>query len=502
MVVGSRFRSGARRSVARASAGLVAVAGLVVLGAPGAEAATVVRAPRPTYVDVDTLQVPQVRGVRYTDDEGRTLSGRVEVPAADENGFREVRIGAEPTSGYVLSGPNGWEEFHYGQAYESFSTQQGTDLLTVERSGCDVVVRNDRRVAVDYEIYETFDFDSVVSTVGDGTEEGEHVGLLQPGESVEIRATEWPAVLVRAQYADDTSWRTGDHVDTFDCGLGRGTQRTRVRTAGCELSFGQVGPLEVTIGQLFYRDADGWQRVDGIEDDTLGDAVAPISYDFGSVGRRDLRVYWGEYALVPEADGTYLRTYFGSATVCDGSPAATRPSAPGRPSTRVDGSTITVAWPAVTADGGSPVTGYVVHQTGPAGSQWREVPADQTRLTLRNQPGGTATFRVYASNRWGNSPASPDRSATVTSRPGAPAQPAANVRGRDVTLSWSPPRVTGGLPVTGYVVQRGNLYWALPATSRSLNFRGLPAGTHHFRVYATNALGNSAGSPVRTVAVR
>jgi hypothetical protein len=97
---------------------------------------------------------------------------------------------------------------------------------------------------------------------------------------------------------------------------------------------------------------------------------------------------------------------------------------------------------------------------------------------------------------------------TPATRPGAPVlgRAASGLPGGSTTASvtWSPPRATGGLPVRGYVVtawrydRAGHLVSARtsavrPATARSLVWT-LPLGWYRFSVRAVNAVGTGAST--------
>ena len=91
--------------------------------------------------------------------------------------------------------------------------------------------------------------------------------------------------------------------------------------------------------------------------------------------------------------------------------------------------------------------------------------------------------------------------------PGAPASLRLTGIQRDaVTLSWESPAVDGGLPITGYVVERcdatrAGAGWAtvghLDASTFSFHATKLLEGNrYHFRVSAENAVGT--GQPIET----
>ena len=91
--------------------------------------------------------------------------------------------------------------------------------------------------------------------------------------------------------------------------------------------------------------------------------------------------------------------------------------------------------------------------------------------------------------------------------PGAPSSLRLTGVQRDaVTLSWEPPDVDGGAPITGYLVERcdatrGGAGWATVGhlDASTFSFRAtklLEANRYHFRVTAENAVGT--GQPIET----
>ena len=170
------------------------------------------------------------------------------------------------------------------------------------------------------------------------------------------------------------------------------------------------------------------------------------------------------------------------------------------------GSRVNLAWTAPAATGGAPITDYVVEYRGASESTWTTFADGTSARPLATVAGLVEgkdyVFRVSAVNRAGPGAASID-SQRLTPRPlpDTPTGLSAQFGDRQVSLSWTAPADTGGLPITRYVVQylsRGR--WVEfrdstptptgvpPATSATVT--GLTNGFGYtFRVAAVNAAG-------------
>lgn len=134
---------------------------------------------------------------------------------------------------------------------------------------------------------------------------------------------------------------------------------------------------------------------------------------------------------------------------------ASTPGTPGTPTVVPGRGSVTVTWTAPASNGGSPLNGYVITPYLGAAAQAPVVaPSSATSKVVTGlTDGATYTFRVAARNETGRGT---DTAASASVVPGA--VPAAPVIGAAlgapgaVTVRWTAPTDTGGLPLTGYRV--------------------------------------------------
>jgi hypothetical protein len=173
---------------------------------------------------------------------------------------------------------------------------------------------------------------------------------------------------------------------------------------------------------------------------------------------------------------------------------------------------VVLSWAAPVSNGGSPVTGYNVYMSTSATSRGTALAkVTGTSYTATGLANGTKYyFRVTAVNALGEGPASaqvalvpgvvalpPPSSVTP---PGPPTALMAGVASAQVSLSWAPPPVTGGSPVTGYNVYMSTVPGAGGAkiasvTAAKYTATGLTNGTtYYFEVTAVNRAGEGPAS--------
>jgi len=119
--------------------------------------------------------------------------------------------------------------------------------------------------------------------------------------------------------------------------------------------------------------------------------------------------------------------------------------------------TASLAWQPPASDGGRRIVGYRIEASGQSG--WYELVAN-TGTTATGYAatglvnGTTYLFRVMAINAAGAGAVSLGSNAVVPAGPAAaPLQVRANTGMGSIALSWQPPVVTGGLPITSYLVR-------------------------------------------------
>ena len=232
-----------------------------------------------------------------------------------------------------------------------------------------------------------------------------------------------------------------------------------------------------------YVSVDGGPLTLWKGDTTLTTATYPVTagHAYGFAVRATNHV--GTSGAVPSVAQTTTSVVATTATV---------PAKPAPPTAVGENGAAKVSWSAP-ADGGSPITGYVVtssptHRTCTT--------SGATSCTVTGLKNGTSyTFVVVASNAKGTSPAStPSGPVTPAGVPAAPAPPAAAPGNQAASVSWSAPTDQGS-PITSYTVTSSptNRTCTVSAGPLTCTVTGLTDGTvYSFTVVATNGVGPSS----------
>ena len=187
------------------------------------------------------------------------------------------------------------------------------------------------------------------------------------------------------------------------------------------------------------------------------------------------------------------------------------PTAPRNLTGQANASSNSLSWQMPSDKGSGEFTGYRIEQSVDGGIGWTElarVVGTATSYVHRDPARGvTISYRVFAMNDNGDSPASNVISLTTKANP--PTKPlglAAYAEGRTVRLSWTEPRDDGGSAITGYRVEvsAGASNWQTVANTgspeTSYTHAGVDPGvTLHYRVYAMNAAGEGPSSDIARV---
>ena len=186
----------------------------------------------------------------------------------------------------------------------------------------------------------------------------------------------------------------------------------------------------------------------------------------------------------------------------------TKPSAPTSVVATSGNKSLGVTWVAPASTGGSPITEYLVKYSSDKGKTWirwgKTTVITATSCTITGLTNGTSyVIKVIAKNSVGNSQPSANSAPAIPGLPGPPTAVKVTPGNAQLTVSWSAPAYTGGLPITDYEVKywkTGATKWATfphpVSTATSCIVTGLTNGTSYvFNVLATNKAGNSKQLP-------
>ncbi|MCY3414051.1 MAG: fibronectin type III domain-containing protein [Candidatus Heimdallarchaeota archaeon] len=180
---------------------------------------------------------------------------------------------------------------------------------------------------------------------------------------------------------------------------------------------------------------------------------------------------WTSGSIVVDIDGFAVASYTFVITVYDSSglyaqdtvfltvttPATTPPSEPLNVLITSNPSQLTISWSVPSSDGGIGIDGYKVYRSTTSGSGYTLL-ITTTQLIyadLSVSNGVEYFYVIIAYNAQGDSPSSVEVSAIPAGIPGSPTNVQATAGDTEVTLTWSAPVDTGGLPITTYAIYRG-----------------------------------------------
>merc|ERR1711902_246728 len=125
--------------------------------------------------------------------------------------------------------------------------------------------------------------------------------------------------------------------------------------------------------------------------------------------------------------------------------------------------TLSIQWVASESDGGAKIEEYIVERNEVGKKSWKQVSASSQLTTeivgLKKE--SSYNFRVMARNIVGCSEAlnieetfTAAKAEIKKSLPGSPNVTVTDVTSRSVTLEWNPPSDTGGVHLTGYIIEK------------------------------------------------
>ena len=211
----------------------------------------------------------------------------------------------------------------------------------------------------------------------------------------------------------------------------------------------------------------------------------------------------GSYPITETSDQFSTREVWSagaaSATLTILAPTPGAPGAPVITSATGANTSATVVFSAPSVTGSTPISGYTVISK-PAGGVDANAGTTALSHAITGLANGTSyTFTVTASNAAGAGPPSLPSSAVIPATvPGAPLFPIATAGNGQALVTFSPPIVDGGRPVTGYVVTSnppGGVDTNAGSTLFSHKVTGLSNGVAYtFTVAASNAVGTGTPS--------
>ena len=306
-------------------------------------------------------------------------------------------------------------------------------------------------------------------------------------------------------------------------GVGRPSETQQARThsdvpeAPRGLTARAEGPRRI---DLRWREPvhDGGEPVTGYQIEVSTDSGMSWAVLEGSAPATTTYTHAGLEPVTPYRYRVSALNEVGASTASNTAEATTPAEVPGPPpnlgAIGVSRSEILLSWVTPESDGGAPIVGYRIEVSLDEGASWRRVRehtgTTTTAFRHRELESGTLyRYRVSAINRIGAGPPSVIAEARTHGVPDPPTSLFADaVSPTQINLWWAPPGYSGGIPVTGYVVEgssdRGGTWEVLDRTTsatRTYAHTGLRSGTVYvYRVSAINGIG--VGRPSETQQAR
>jgi hypothetical protein len=212
-------------------------------------------------------------------------------------------------------------------------------------------------------------------------------------------------------------------------------------------------------------------------------------------GLTNLKKYAFEVLAANNSFTSYPSEYSNSVQITNQAP-----SAPQNVTATINGSNIDITWTAPSETGGSPITNYTIYTTPTTVTTVvDDLILFQSYPISNYSPGVSYVFNVYATNS-NPSDSVPGSSLSIVPNPTVPTAPTdctAVAGNQSVLVSWTP-QYDGGSVITSYTIESyiGGISNGQETTTdntvTAFNYTGLTNGTTYtFKVYATNAYGDS-----------
>merc|ERR1711963_1181410 len=181
--------------------------------------------------------------------------------------------------------------------------------------------------------------------------------------------------------------------------------------------------------------------------------------------------------------------------------------------------TLSIQWVASESDGGAEIEEYIVERNEVGKKSWKQVSSSSQLTTeiVGLKKDSSYNFRVMARNIVGCSEAfnieetfTSAKAEIKKSLPGSPNVTVTDVTSRSVTLNWTPPSDTGGVHLTGYIIEKRistSETWerlvTVESSVRIYTVENLKEKSEfYFRISAENEVGVGEGSVTDKVSLK